>query len=34
MFRKLWIAATMAFVATSVFATVKVEKTQYKGWSN
>lgn len=34
MFRKLWIAATMAFVATSVSANVKVEKTEYKGWSN
>ena len=34
MLRKLWIAATMAFVATSVSANVKVEKTEYKGWSN
>src|SRR4030095_7239610 len=34
MFRKLWIAAMMAFVASSVSANVKVEKTEYKGWSN
>ena len=34
MLRKLWIAATMAFVATSVSANVKVDKTEYKGWSN
>lgn len=32
--KKLSIATTMAFVATSVYAGVKVEKTEYKGWSN
>jgi hypothetical protein len=28
------VAITMALVSTSVFASVKVEKTEYKGWPN
>jgi hypothetical protein len=34
MLRKLSVATTLLFVTPSLFAGVKVEKTEYKGWSN